>query len=451
MTFEKYKPFIAPSILLLMGLLASLPTLQFYAQVNGMWLSYVGMLFLPLVFYIQEPGKLSLRFAGLVGLCLGVFIFIPSHLILLFAFYCFCFLVIESFIGKLNRLAMVLMVLASPIAYYLFEVFGFPIRLMLTKCATWILNFAGFPYQSMGNVIEINGTAFSVDPVCMGLNMVMTSMLGSLILISFFEKNKKQYFTNVGLLLSVGLTLGLVVFANLFRIIFIVLFEAAPETTLHEVIGLAAMIVAVFFPLYFFLPKISNYFSTHKVTPSHLVSKDKSNVNILLKRSLLGILLVSLIFANQTHPTVVKEVLDAKTRNVKIEGYQKDILKFANGLEVVSLENDRSLVYIKPQYEYRITNHSPLICWQGSGYEIKNENTIEVGKYEIFTAELIGHYDKYYTAWWFDNGKNKTIGNFDWRWKVWQGEESFRLINVSCRDFSQLYMEVEWLIDQDLF
>lgn len=446
MTFEKYKSKITPLILLLMGLFASLPTLQFYGQVNGMWLSYAGMLLLPLVFYIKEPGNFSLRFGGLVGLCLGVFIFIPSHLVLLFAFYCFCFLVIESFIGKLNRLALVLMVLASPIAYYLFEVFGFPIRLMLTKCATFILNFVGFSCQSIGNIIEINGVAFSVDPVCMGLNMVMTSMLGSLILISFFEKNKKQYFTNIGLSLSIGLTLLFVIVANLFRIIFIVLLKAAPETTLHEMIGLGAMIFVVLMPLYFILPYISNYFSkkNQKVNV-------QNNVNVLLKNVSIGILLLGLVFTNQSHPTIIKETLDQKTRAVTLEGYKKDILKFANGLEVVALENEKNLVYIKPQYEYRITNHSPLICWQGSGYEIKNENIIEVGQYKIFTAELVGTHDKYYTAWWFDNGKYKTIGNLDWRWKVWQGEEPFRLINVSCRDFSQLYMEVEWLMEKDLF
>lgn len=113
-------------------MLASLPTLQFYAQVNGMALAYAGMLLLLLVFYIRAPEHLSLRFGALAMFCLVVFIFIPSHLILLFGFYCFCFLVMESFLGKLNKLAIVLMVLASPIAYYLFEVFGFPIRLLLT-------------------------------------------------------------------------------------------------------------------------------------------------------------------------------------------------------------------------------------------------------------------------------------------------------------------------------
>ncbi len=446
MILEKNKRIVVPVIILLLGLLFSLPTLQFYAQVNGMWLSYAGMLFLPLVFYIKSPNHLSLRFSILVATCLGMFILIPSHLILLFGFYCFCFLVIEGFLGKLNKLALVLMVLASPIAYYLFEVFGFPIRLMLTKWAAGILNFGGFPCQSVGNILEVNGIPFSVDPVCMGLNMVMTSMLGSLILISFFEKNKKQYFTNIGLLLSILSSLVFVVIANLFRIVMIVLWEAAPETTLHEVIGLGSMVLFVFVPLYFFLPYISEYFSKPIITT--ITTK---NVNVLLRNVLIGVFLVGICVANQSHPTVAKEALDLKTRNVSINGYDKDVLKFPNELEVVELKSAQHLIYIKSQYPYRITNHNPLICWQGSGYEIKNENVLEVNQHQVFTAELVAKNDRYFTAWWYDNGNYKTIGNFDWRWKIINGEPNFRLVNVSSRDFSQLYMEVDWLLKQNLF
>ena len=446
MISEKHKAYVAPVTILLLGLLASLPTLQFYAQVNGMMLSYIGMLFLPLVFYIKAPEHLSLRFAPLVIACLGVFVLIPSHLVLLFGFYCFCFLVIESFLGKLNKLALVLLVLASPIAYYLFEVFGFPIRLILTKWAAGILNFTGFPCQTMGNILEVNGTPFSVDPVCMGLNMVMTSMLGSLILISFFEKNKSQYFTNLGLLISLLASLVFVVIANLFRIVMIVLTAAAPETTLHEILGLVSMVLFVFIPLYFFLPKISKYFSKSSTTTPSI-----KNVNTLLRNVSLGVLLIGICVANQKHPTVVKEILDQKTQSVSIDGYEKEVLKFPNDLEVVELKSANNLVYIKSQYPYRITNHSPLICWQSSGFEIKNENVLEVNQHKVFTAELIAPNDRYYTAWWYDNGDFKTIGNFDWRWKAMKGEPLFRLVNVSSRDFSQLYMELEWLLKKNLF
>ena len=347
MISEKNKTYVAPVTILLLGLLASLPTLKFYGQVNGMLLSYVGMLFLPLVFYIKAPEHLSLRFTALVIACLGVFILIPSHLVLLFGFYCFCFLVIESFLGKLNKLALVLMVLASPIAYYLFEVFGFPIRLILTKWAAAILNFTGFPCQTMGNILEVNGTPFSVDPVCMGLNMVMTSMLGSLILISFFEKNKSQYFTNLGLLISLIASLVFVVIANLFRIVMIVLTKALPETTLHEVLGLVSMIAFVFIPLYFFLPKIAKHFSKPaSANPS------VKNVNTMLRNISLGVLLIGICVANQKHPTVVKEVLDQKTRSVVVEGYEKEVLKFPNDLEVVELKS---------------TAHSDPFRWQKPG------------------------------------------------------------------------------------
>ena len=271
-------------------------------------------------------------------------------------------------------------------------------------------------------------------------------MLGSLILISFFEKNKSKYFTNVGLLLSIVSSLVFVVIANLFRIVMIVLTEAAPETTLHELLGLISMVVFVFIPLYFFLPKISKYFSNPSTT-----SPSVKNVNNLLRNVSICIFLIGICVANHKHPTVVKEILDEKTRAVSIDGYQKDVLQFPNDLEVVELKSNQHLIYIKSQYPYRITNHSPLICWQGSGFEIKNENVLEVNQHQVFTAELVSPNDRYYTAWWYDNGDFKTIGNFDWRWKTMNGEPLFRLINVSSRDFSQLYMEVEWLLNKNLF
>ena len=446
MILDKKKHLAAPVITLLLGLLVSLPTLRFYAQVNGMWLSYMAMLLLPLFFYIKTPGDFSLRFGGLVGACLVVFYFIPSHLILLFGFYSFSFLVVEIFLGKLNKLAFVLMILASPIAYYLFEVFGFPIRLTLTNWAAAILNLFGLGCQSQGNVLEIGNNTFSVDPVCMGLNMVMTSMVGSMIMISFFEKKRQQVFSNTGLGLSLISALSLVVFSNLIRIILIVIFAAEPESFLHEAIGLIALVVGVFIPLYFLLFSISKIFS------KPLAKKENKNtVKALFKTTLLPTLLLGLFIANQSHTTIAKEQLDAKAKQVDIESYQKKILNFAGGEEVLQYQFEEKLIYIKSQHPYRITNHNPLICWQGSGYEIKNENTLEVGEYQVIFAELVSKKDKYFTAWWFDNGKYKTIGNLDWRWQVLQGAPHFYLINVSAKDFSSLYMEVNYLIEQQLF
>jgi len=433
-------------VLLLLGLLGSLPTLRFYAQINGMLLAYAGMLFLPLVFYIKEPEHLSMRFSVLIIANLIFFLLVPSHLVLLFGFYALCFLIIESFLGKLNKLAFVLMLLASPIAYSFFEIFGFPIRLGLTKWATEILNVTGYTCHSIGNVMKVNGKTFSVDPVCMGLNMVKTSMLGSLILISYIEKKRTRYFTNIGLLASLLAALFFVVMANLFRIVMIVLLEAAPGTTLHEAIGICSMIAFVLFPLYLSLPIISKSFSKPpKAKPT------VKQVNHLLRNTSIGVFIICFCIANQVHPTFVKETLDQTTRNVSLEGYHKEILKFPNDTEVVALESNQHLIYIKNQYPYRVTNHSPLICWQGNGFEIKNENILEVNHRKVYTAELIADHDKFYTAWWFDNGDFKTIGHLDWRWKVMQGEAPFRLVNVSSRDFSDLYMEVEWLLGEDLF
>ena len=443
---ENYQNLIKPAFLLLLAAIVSFPTLSFYSQVNGMWISYAAMLTLPVVFYIKSIGNLSIRFGVLAAICLVAFYFIPSHLILLFGFYSLCFLVVESFIGKLNKLAFILMILASPIAYYLFEIFGFPIRLKLTEWASQLLNLCSFNSSTEGNILLLDGQYFSVDPVCMGLNMAMTSMIASIILISFYEKQQKRSFSNLGLVMSISSALILVVFSNLIRIVLIIIFNAAPETFLHEGIGLVAMMIGVLLPLYFLLSYFSKWFSK-----KNLFEPIKNKINQKFKISLIGILLLGFLTANHTREFLTNEKLNTSSKLINIEGYEKEVLTFNGGTEVLKYQLHEKLIYIKSQAPQRITNHNPLICWQGSGFEIKNERTIEVGDRKVIFAEMINTNETYFTAWWFDNGKYKTIGNLDWRWKAINDNQPFYLINVASKDFSSLYMEVDWLIDQNLF
>ena len=446
---QKYQSYAIPLLLLLLGGLASYHTLHFYSQVDGLWLSYAAMLFLPVILYIENPQNKSKRFAWLSLASLGLFIVLPSHLILLFAFYCFSFYVVESHFGQLNKLAIFLLVLASPIAYYLFQIFGFSIRLYLTRFAATLLSLGGMNCQAKGNLLELNGNIFSVDPVCMGLNMVMTSMLAALILISFYEKKNKINLTYLALFVSAIFALILVILANLFRILGIILTKAAPETFLHEAIGLICMVVFVLVPLYFSIPFIYKHFNK-SVFSFNKKDKGSSKKN-WGEKALLLVLLGGIMLGNLIYPQLKEDTLDTKTADVEIDGYDKNLLTFPNGYKVVQYEADNSLVYIKTQHPYRVTNHNPLICWQGSGYEVKNENLLEVGDKKVFTAQLVSDEEQLFTAWWYDNGSHKTTAHLDWRLRMMKGEKPFRMVNVSAVDFSALYQEVDYLLSVDLF
>lgn len=448
---QKYQFYLMPLLLLLLGGLASYHTLYFYTQVEGMWLSYAATLFLPIILYIEKPDKKSMRFGLLSLASLSLFMVLPSHLVLLFAFYCFAFFVVESHFGQLNKLAIFLLVLNSPIAYYLFKIFGFSIRLYLTQIAAFLLNLGGMDCHAQGNLLELNGNLFSVDPVCMGLNMLMTSMLGTLILISFYEKKHKISLSYFALMMCVLIALVFVVFANLMRIIGIVLTNAGPGTFLHEALGLGCMALFVLVPLYFCIPFVERNmpFGSKQI---FLNTFRNTSIQINKKFLLCLFLLVGgMAYANYQYTLLHEDTMDAQTAEVSIDGYEKNLLTFSNGYKVVQYEAPHSFVYIKPQNPLRVTNHNPLVCWRGSGYAIQNENLLEVGDKKVFTAKLVSEDEELFTAWWYDNGHHKTTAHLDWRFRTLKGEEAFRMVNVSSPDFGMLYREVDFLLEENLF
>ena len=52
----------------------------------------------------------------------------------------------------------------------------------------------------------------------------------------------------------------------------------------------------------------------------------------------------------------------------------------------------------------------------------------------IYTALLSKDNLQLHTAWWLDNGKQKTISEFGWRFNTIKQEEGFRLVNVTSHD-----------------
>ena len=131
-----------------------------------------------------------------------------------------------------------LLFLLSPVAIFAIEVFGFPIRLWLTDASTQIISFVNEGVSSKGNLILINGDKFTVDPECMGLKMVITGYLITLVIISWFERRSKKELSFFKIIIILFLASILIIISNLFRIIGIIFAKAAPETNLHELISI---------------------------------------------------------------------------------------------------------------------------------------------------------------------------------------------------------------------
>lgn len=69
---------------------------------------------------------------------------------------------------------------------------------------------------------------------------------------------------------------------------------------------------------------------------------------------------------------------------------------------------------------------------------------------EIYMGTLEKGNDILYTAWWFDNGKSKTVRQLEWRWKSLKGEGEFVLINISTTTEQELRSKITELIESDL-
>ena len=148
------------------------------------------------------------------------------------------------------------------------------------------------------------------------------------------------------------------------------------------------------------------------------------------------------ILFRQTAPEVQSQAVSCR-----LPGFRKELLK--NG--IVKLENEGCLVYVKPLAGFYSAEHSPLICWQGSGYVFSQTATRTLAGTEIYWGILKKDKDKIYTAWWFDNGNFRTIHPLDWRLNTLKKGVPFSLVNVNATSEAGLLESVTNIMKEKIF
>ena len=402
---------------------------------------FVFLAITPFIFTININEK-KVRFAWFSLVFIILYFFFKMQLLYFLSFSAFILFLIESKIGKINTLPIFIILLISPYSLFIFNVFGFPARLLLTEIAAYLLSFVSENVSSSGNNILINNQSFSVDQECMGLTMVGYGYATTLLFISSFERKfirKLKFHKILGIL---TLSTLFIIAVNLFRIVTIVILQSKPETTTHELIGLLS------FGLYFIIPM---YFISKWIIKKAEKQVPKSTTTVTPKKETVliftAILIGSLAYFNLNRNQYRNIQVDTKSSNIELVGYQKSI----TAENVIKFENDLTLIYIKPSCHFFGPDHSPTICWKGSGYDFINIKTKKVGCYEIYTAELKKESEILQTAWWFDNGKEKTISQLKWRWKTALGEEPYRLINITSISKEELNKQIHQLLPSNLF
>lgn len=419
------------TILLVLG--ASAGKLWTYLDLsqNAIWL-----VLLPFIIYIKDRERISYRYGVLSAILIALYALSGAPILLFFSVFFVIFTILEAFYGRLNHLAPVAVIVVTPLTRYLFDIFGFPIRLFLSRMAAVILRVFNMNVLTHGNELYFHGEQFTVDVACMGLHMVITSLLICLLLISYFERQKKGKLPLHLCISAMGIAILLVIFANLLRIILLVLFRSPAETVSHELIGIACLVLAVILPLYYLIKRFAT-----TITASVEDQKQRGQTTILKYLVVMPITLATVVYGLRT-ASYYDMPRDEAIEQLKVSGYKKDILSN----HIVRFTSSKALIYIKPGKEFFRSNHDPSVCWRGSGYSIRNATEQEWGGKRFYVARLAAGHDQLYTAWWYDNGECQTASQLDWRWKSLQGAPPFRLVNVTVHSQRDLIREVsKWM------
>lgn len=427
---------------LITGILAILPLAIFWGfNHQNLPLKFsliLGMMTFPYVLIFEkEKGNFKYAFIALLLSCLllltrsSSLYFFSSFFILLF--------VLDRFVGKLNKLPVFLCIAISPILSNVVYIWSFPIRLKLTDLAVKSLQLFQFDISANGNMLVMNGNSFSVDPACIGLKTVITSLVLGIVIMAYFERKSGSAFSTFSTLILLPLILVGAVLSNFVRLLLLVIYVIMPGNPLHDLVGLLCMFIYVLIPFYFILK------FAIKQRKIEAVEDQKTKLDLIsdIPKDLLTKLCLVVLFSLQIyngiqflHPDSENKKLVAQ---IEIDGFEETVTE--NGM--LKLENENALIYVKPPVKFYQGSHDPRFCWQGSGYTFSNVKIDTIANKILYTANLSKDADELYSAWWYENSQGSTPHEWDWRWKTAQGNGLYYMININCTSKESLLKSID--------
>jgi exosortase N len=394
----------------------------------------------------------------------SAFLLIPILVIALIStsYTLFYFSIISAFlwfyshqIGKISALPALLLLTISPVFNYVTDVFSFDLRLEITALAVNILkkmtpsvsnpisgNFTP-TFQAVGNIIRLpNGDEWHIDAACMGLNMLSVGLILTYFFIGFFSKKIGRLPTNRSVFTLVFTAFIFNLLSNLTRIIAVVLLRIPPKTVGHEVIGLLSFLIYGVIPVYFliqFTSRFSFFFKEKIDENAFRNAKNEANSRVARISTLVFMLLVGrAIYLDLYKKPSQNLVLSAETTA------NFEVKNLAHG--VTQLRNDSTLIYLKNLPHGFTTEHSPMVCWRGSGYEFQKIERTKIGEIPVYIGILQRDTDQIHAVWWFESDNFATSDQMAWRYRVFTEGASFRLVNVNAASREQaLAASKRWL------
>jgi exosortase N len=275
----------------------------------------------------------------------------------------------------------------------------------------------------------------------MGLKMVLLSLFITLIFLSYQQQQKNTHTHAFIIILFLMISYLLTIISNLTRIILITIFESHPETLSHEFIGILCFITYTVIPLWFLV----------KLIPIHSIKK-KSQIgttfNYTIFKSLIMVLL-SLFTLYRFTDIGSKEKIQPEF--VSLHYFSEDFSSSLEDHNVIKLTNEDYLIYVKQAPNFYAADHSPIICWKGSGYEVTKEQIITTANAKVYFSELKKNQDVLYSTWWYDSGNDKTILQHKWRFNNLVNGDRYHLINVVSNNKNDLLKKTNTLLSDNIF
>lgn len=326
-------------------------------------------------------------------------------------------------------------ILMSPLAEYFFSVFSFPLRLWLSKFSVAILHSVGEPVKAIGNLIEVNGKEFSVDTACMGMNLTTASLMCGLLLLLVMQNKLNRSLSFTWLLGYLILVFCFNVLANLIRIMLLVKLQIFPENYMHEVLGLLSLLVYVCFPAWWLVKLLLSRIGrmNDETIIYHQTNKVNAYFVVFLKIAFWMLFLIA-GWNVKDHTEISKPYETTVQKSTQLEGFA--VTSYSS--DVLKLTNPNELVYIKTIPDFFTPEHSPMICWRGSGYELNKISELDLGSFKCYTAELVQGKQKLFTAWWFSNGEKHTNSQLAWRWHSFRSGSRYCLVNYTVASQQEL-------------
>lgn len=331
-------------------------------------------------------------------------------------------------IGKLNSVAIYTIIFYLPLTKSFFTLFGFHIRMFITEWAGMILSIFNDSVTYAGSRIWVDGNEFTVDAGCMGLRLVITGFLLTLLIIQQVFNRKGIKPRSIHLSMFLAASFLLVVAVNFVRILLVIQFQSPAGSWSHELIGLSTFLFFHVIPMYLMVSRVQPTTHSNAQLPNRI--KNKGFLDVWLASLLVCFMLAKSVYAPQKASLFNADLPVKQIPGFVLESNIDGVKRYTNG-EVILL--------IKPMFPLSFSNHHPMLCWRGDGFSVTGESKGRLGEVECYQASLHRDDARLKTAWWYvDEVGDRTTNELDWRVRAITKQEQFYLVNFVSPEPSQM-------------